>query len=89
MNVTQMTDYFKTTGLIYTHLTRARIIKYALGLGFFALISGIFIGMLDFPAAPVLSVMLYVLFGMLALCTVIAMLIKYALKRSVCWSVKE
>ncbi len=83
MKVAQMTEYFKTTGLIYTHLTRARIIKYALGLGFLALISGIFIGMLDFPAAPVLSVMLYVLLGMLALCTVIAMFIKYALKRSV------
>lgn len=52
MNVTPMTDYFKTTGLIYTHLTRARIIKYALGLGFFALISGISSVCSIFPQAP-------------------------------------
>lgn len=83
MNVTQMTNYFKTMEQIYAQLNRARIIKYAFGAAFFTLISAIFIGMLDFSAAPVCSVMLYVLFGLLVLCTVIALCIQYAFKRGV------
>ena len=83
MNVTQMTNYIKSTGVIFVYFTRAKMLKYTLGVAFFALISAIFVSMLESPAAPVCSVIIYVLLGLLVLCTVISMLIKYAFKSRV------